>query len=294
MVRFGFGSRLFDVFVISFCSLFAFVCFYPLWYVFLASIMSYEDFVRQTIIFLPPLHPTFEHYKVILSGQMFQNAFYISVMKTALGAVLAVLLTSMLAYSVSKKHVRGMSLVNYLVIFTMFFGGGLIPTYLLMKDLHLLNTFWVMVIPALIAPFNFIIMRNYFEYTVSQELEDAATIDGANEIVLFYRIILPLSAPMVAAIFLFEAVAHWNDYYSYLIYVDDVRLQPFVWILRRLLIDPTISGSEDGITTGEMAYIPPASLRMTVIICATLPILIIYPFLQRHFAQGLMIGAVKE
>jgi len=290
------GSRLFDAGVILIVGMFSLLCFYPLWYVFVASIMSYEDFTAANFILLPPLRPTFEYYFIIVTGKVFQSAFLISVLKTFAGAVLGVLLTSMLAYSVSKKHIKGMQSLNFLVIFTMFFGGGLIPTYLLYRDLHLLNTFWVMVIPAVLAPFNFIIMRNYFDYTVSRELEDAATIDGANEWVLFYKIIMPLSAPMLAAIFLFEAVGHWNDYYTFLIYVNNMQLQPFIWLLRRLLIDPTLALTMQGGNPADMAetYVPPTSLKMTVIMCATIPIMLVYPLLQKHFAKGIMIGAVKE
>lgn len=285
----------FDLFATVFCLIFSILCFYPIWFVFIVSIMEYDQFIAQDFILLPPLDPAFKYYITVVTGELFQRAFVISVFKTALGALVGVVITAMLAYAVSKKTVSGMNLLNHLIIFTLFFNGGLIPTYLLIRSFGMLNTFWVMVVPSLITISHFIVMRNYFAYSVSKELEEAALIDGAREVTIFFRIIIPLSMPIMAAIFLFLAIAHWNDYYSYLIYVDDTRLQPFVWVLRRMIMDPSLSKMNLG--GGNPAlndYIPPFSLKMTVIICAMLPIVIVYPFLQKHFAKGVMIGAVKE
>lgn len=274
--------------------MFAVLCFYPIWFVFVVSIMDYSTFVQQDFILLPPLNPDFKYYATIIGKELFQRAFVISVLKTFLGALSGVVATGMLAYAISKKYVPGMKLLNHLIIFTMFFGGGLIPTYLLIRNLGMLNTFWVMVVPGLIAVGHFIVMRNYFAYSVSKELEEAAVIDGAKEFTIFFKIIVPLSMPLMAAIFLFLAVSHWNDYYTYLIYVDNPRLQPLVWVLRRVIADPNLTATIGGGNPTLNDYVPPFSLKMTVIICAMLPIVIVYPFLQKHFAKGVMIGAVKE
>ncbi|NJD02732.1 MAG: carbohydrate ABC transporter permease [Ruminiclostridium sp.] len=288
----------YDVFVYVFTGGFALICFYPMWYVLIASLNPNTSFIQQPPLFFPDYIPSFTYYKAIIFGGVFQKALVISAAKTLLTATGTLLLTGTMAYGVSKKYIKGMSFINFLVILTMFFSGGLVPYYFLIRDLQLLDTFWVMVIPALVSAGNFVIMRNYFSYSVPKELEDAALIDGANEIIMFFVIIIPITLPMFAAIFLFESVASWNDWYSYLIFVDNPQLQPFVWILKRLLEQPNqvFSGGGQGVQamTEGLGYIPPASLRMTVIICAMLPIMLLYPFLQKHFAKGILIGAIKE
>ena len=293
-----FRFNLYDVFAYAFTGSFALICFYPMWYVFIASLNPSTSFVQQPPLLFPNYIPDFSLYKVILFGGVFQKALGISVLKTLLTASGALLLTGTMAYGVSKKHVKGMTFVNFLMIFTMFFSGGLIPYYFLILGLGLYDTFGVMVIPVLLNVGNFVIMRNYFSYSVPKELEDAALIDGANEVIMFFRIIIPITMPMFAAIFLFEAVASWNDWYHYLIFVEKTELQPFVWILKKLLEEPgrAYSGGGQGVQALVEGFgsIPPASLRMTVIVCAMLPIMLLYPFLQKHFAKGILIGAVKE
>ncbi len=295
------GFNFFDVFVIAFCVLFALFCFYPMYYVLVVSLMPYESYVYfgKSFILFPP-QVSLEYYVTVMhsSGHKFSQAMLISFSKTALGATTALIFTSMVAYAVSKTHIKGMKFLNVYMIFTMFFSGGLIPLYLLVRNLGLYDTYWAMIVPYLIQIGHFIIMRNYFSYVVPKELEDAATVDGANEIYLFFHIIVPIAKPMLAAIFLFEAVFHWNDYYSFLIFVEDFNLEPFVWLLRKVLIDPEslvrTDVGRDFVEAEEMRYIPPAGLKMTTIICAMVPIMILYPFLQKYFAKGILIGAVKE
>lgn len=287
--------NLFDIFVYLFCIVFAFFCFYPMWYVFIVSITRYEDFIKQTFIFLPPLKPVFTYYQVVLAGEQFRNAFFISIAKTSIATVTTIIILSAMSYGISKNKLKGMKILNFYIIFTMFFGGGLIPTYLNLDSLGLIDTFWVMIVPALTPVGYFIIMRNFFAYSVSKELEESALIDGANELRIFFNIILPLSKPMIAAISLFTAVNHWNDWTSYLFYVKDPRFQPFVYILRRMLFDISAAGkgSQDLLIDSDV-WVPPLSLRMTVVICAMVPIMVVYPFMQKHFTKGILIGAVKE
>ncbi|MFD5224263.1 carbohydrate ABC transporter permease [Microbacterium sp. NPDC058342] len=286
----------FDVLVLLLTVTFALICFYPMWYVFVASITPYDDFIRDKIMFLPPADPDFQYYKAIFSTPVFAQSLFISVIKTVLGTVLSLLITSMMAYAVSKVHVKGMKVINALVVFNLFFTGGLIPEYMLYNDIGMLRTFWVMVIPGALNIVYYIIMRNYFSYASSKELEEAARIDGANEVRLFFMIVMPLARPMLAAVGLFIAVIHWNDYYSYMMFVSNQPdLQPFAWILRRTLVDPSMMNQvrNEAMAVG-MPAIPPIGLRMATIIVALLPILMVYPFLQKHFAKGILIGAVKE
>lgn len=285
----------YDLFAYAFCVIFALMCLYPMWYVFIGSITPSEVSVQQSLRLLPPINPTLKYYQVIITADLFRHSMLISFAKTILGTFGTLLITGMMAYSVSKKNVLGMKVINFMIVFFMFFSGGLIPTYLIYNDLHLLRTFWVMVIPDFMNVSYFIIMRNYFSYNLPEELEQAARIDGANEVRLFFRIVIPLSLPMIAAIGLFLAVAHWNDFTSFLYFVGKAELMPFIVVLQDILRDPnaymnTQSGFE-GVTIQKI--MPPASLVNATIIIAMLPILIVYPFLQKYFAKGILIGAVK-
>lgn len=286
----------FDVFVFLFCIIFALVCFYPMWYVFVVSVTPYEDFIQKTVVLLPPLKPDLQYYKAILGSTMFRDSIFISVVKTVSATVLSVLVTSMMAYAVSKKNVKGMKLINFLVVCTLYFSGGLVPTYFLMRDLSMLKTIWPMILPSAVNVTYFIIMRNYFIHSIPAELEEAARIDGANHIKIFFKIILPVSTAMIAAVSLFIAVAQWNDYYQYMMYVNKPEIQPYVWVLRRMLVDHSFTTALSANAQAQMGipHIPAFALRMATIVVAMLPIIVVYPFLSKHFAQGMMLGAVKE
>ncbi len=285
----------FDIFVVLFCTLCALICVYPMWYVLIVSITPYEEFIKKSTILLPPLKPDFQYYKAILTSSLFQQSIMISVFKTVTATVLSVIVTSMMAYGVSKTHIKGMKLINFLVVCTLYFNGGLIPTYFLYRDLLMIKTILPMILPAAVNVTYFIIMRNYFNYSVSLSIEEAAIIDGANQATIFFKLILPISAPMVAAVSLFIAVTQWNDYYQYLMFVNKPNLQPYVWVLRRMLVDHTFTNTLSANAQAQLGipHIPAFALRMATIITAMTPIIIVYPFLQKHFAQGMMIGAVK-
>lgn len=289
------GFNFYDVFVVTFCILFALICFYPLWYVAVASVTPYEVFIRNRLMLIPTSFD-FQYYKAIFNTPVFLNSITISVLKTVLGTVLSLFITSSMAYAVSKEHIKGMKVINVLVVFNLFFTGGLIPEYMLYREIGMLKTFWVMVIPGALNITYYIIMRNYFSFSVPTELEEAAKIDGCTDIGVFFRIIMPLSKPMLAAVGLFIAVINWNDYYSYMMFVTTKpALQPFAWVLRRTLVDPAMMAQiRSGAQSLGMPNIPPVGLQMTTVIVAMVPILCVYPFLQKHFAKGMLLGAVKE
>lgn len=289
------GFNFFDVFVLVFCVGFALICFYPVWYVLVVSVTPYETFLNTTFVLLPPLKPDFTYYQSILTSGMFMRSLMVSVVVTISGTALTLTVTSAMAYAVSKSHVRGMKLINVLVVICMFFSGGTIPTFMLYRSIGLLENPLAMVIPGALHITYFVVMRNYFSYSVPTEIEEAARIDGANDIRVFFRIIMPLSKPMIVAIGLFVGVGYWNDYYSYLVYVNVPKWQPFMWALRRMLTESTFTQSAQNAAQQLMNVprIPALSLRMATIICAIFPILIVYPFLQKHFAKGILIGAVK-
>ena len=290
------GFNFYDVFVVGFCVIFALICFYPMWYVLVAYVTPYEQFVKGGALLWPNGGVDFQYYRMIFENSSFVTSLWISASKTVLGTLLSVLVTSTMAYAVSKVYVPGMKLLNVLTVFTMFFAGGLIPTYMLYMEMKLIRTYWVMVLPYGLSITYFIIMRNYFSYSVPRELEDAARIDGCNDVRVFFQVILPLSKPMLAAVSLFIAVGFWNDYYSYMMYIaTKPTLQPFAWVLRRVLTDSAMmSQMRTGAVDIGAQLPPPMALRMATIICAMLPIMCVYPFLQKHFAKGVLIGAVKE
>ena len=293
-----FGFNFYDVLAVLFCSGFALACFYPMWYVFLGSInVSDTTGMQQSFVLIPQSVPSFRYYILIIKGREFFNAISISVSKTVISTVLSLVITSMMAYATSKEKVKGMRFFNFIVVFTMFFSGGLIPSFLLVQSLGIYDKYAALILPGLILAANYIIMRNYFSFSVPKELEDACVIDGANEIVVYFKIVVPISKPMLAALSLFIAVANWNDWYTYLIYARKPELRPFVEVLRKILVNPNAFLKEMSGTSGMgvgFEFMPPAALKMTTIMIATLPILMLYPFLQRHFAKGIMIGALKE
>ena len=235
------GFNFYDVFVFLFCIVFALVCVYPMWYVLVASVTPYEEYIKGGLMLWPTGGVDLQYYKAIFSTKSFTNSMWISVSKTVIATVLSVLVTASMAYGVSKVHVKGMKVINALVVFNLFFTGGLIPQYILYQNLGLLRNYWVMVIPGALNITYFIIMRNYYSYSVPKSLEEAALLDGCTDIGVFFRIVIPVSRSMLAAIALFIAVINWNDYYNYMMFISNkTNLQPFAWILRRMLVDQTM------------------------------------------------------
>lgn len=295
-LRSRFGFNFYDVFVFLFTGIFGLICFYPLWYVFVGSLNPSPTKSVQTLALWPVNGISLDCYRVILVGKVFRRSILISVSKTLLGSTSSIILTAMMAYGVSKVNIKGMKLINFLVVFTMYFGGGLIPFFMLMVNLGLYNSYWVYIIPGLIGAWNFILMRNYFVSSSESALEESALIDGATEFSAFFYIVIPLSMPLLSALFLFTAVGHWNDYTTYLYFVNDNRLMPFIMVLRNLLVDPTVFASlKSGIDVTLMRpTVVATNLKMTTIVVAMLPIMLLYPFLQKNFTKGIMVGAVKE
>ena len=290
------GFNFYDVFVYAFCIIFALICVYPMWYVLICSITPYEEYIKGGLMLWPTGGVDLQYYQAIFSTRAFTTSMWISVSKTVLAAVLSLLVTATMAYACSKTHVRGMKVVNALVVFNLFFTGGLIPQYMLYRDLNLLGSYWVMVIPGALNITYFIIMRNYFTYSVPKELEEAALIDGCTDVGVFFRIVTPVSRSMLAAVALFIAVINWNDYYNYMMFISNkTNLQPFVWILRRMLVDQSMMNTvRRGAVGLGMELPPPMALRMATIICAMVPIMCVYPFLQKYFTSGITLGAIKE
>lgn len=231
-------------------------------------------------------------YKFILSsGSNIVNSYMTTIMRTLIGTTLNIIITMLLAYPLSKQYYPLRKLLTALIVFTMWFSGGLIPSFLLNKNLGLLNNFWVYILPSLVNAYNMIVMRNFFAQ-IPDSLEESAKLDGANDLRVFFSIYLPLSTASIATITLFYAVAHWNSWFDSMLYMNKKEMWTMQYTLRQLIDSATVSD----ITTvdASMDFIPPAeTVRMATIVIATVPILCVYPFLQKYFVKGMLVGSVK-
>ena len=282
------GGRIFDAANYVFLSLVGIVTLLPFVYVLAGSFASEAEITRRPF-FIWPEQFTLGSYEYIFSTPAFTKALLTMVLVTLVGTLIQLLLTVTMAYPLAKRGLRGRKLILSLVVFAMVFSGGMIPTFLLVKDLGLLNTYWALILPAAINPFSLIIIKNFFQ-ELPGELEESAKMDGATEIGILWRILLPLSKPVLATFALFYAVGIWNDFMSPLLYLSDNSM----WTLQMYLRQVTAASDLLGTGNVDPTYIPPEQgVKFAVIVVATLPILIFYPFLQKHFAKGMLIGSVK-
>lgn len=264
----------------------------------LAKSLSEAHAVWEHPMMIVPRNFTLAAYEYIIGTPMLTKAFMTTVFVTVVGTALNVLFTVTTAYSLSRIHAPGNKVMLWYVVIPMLFSGGLIPLYVLLKDLHLIDSVWAMILPGLIAPFNVILVRNFF-WSIPDALSEAAMIDGANEFQIFTRICLPLSKAIVATIALFYAVGHWNDYFNGLMFINDNSKWPLQVLLKSIIIDMSSLAMKGGmdytmLNDAGKVLIQPENIRAAVIIYATVPILLVYPFVQKYFAKGIIIGAVKQ
>ncbi|MBW4093906.1 MAG: carbohydrate ABC transporter permease [Acidobacteria bacterium] len=283
------GGRIFDGANYVFLTLIGIVTLLPFVYV-VAGSFATEVEITQRPFFVWPNHISFDSYAYIFSTPAFTRALITTVLVTAVGTAVQLLLTVTMAYPLSKRALPGRRLILNLVVFAMVFSGGMIPTFLLVKDLGLLNNYWALILPAAINPFSLIIIKNFFQ-ELPQELEESAKMDGATEVGVLWRILLPLSKPVLATFALFYAVGIWNDFMSPLLYLNDNSMWTLQMYLRQVTAASDLIGSGQQV---DPNFIPPTQgVKFAVIVVATLPILVFYPFLQKHFAKGMLIGSVK-
>jgi len=285
------GSRLFDSVNISILVLFALITFLPFIYIIGSSFTATEQYLRSDVVWFPTQF-SLDGYRYIFSTKTIVASIGISVYVTVFGTLLNLVMTSFMAYPLSKRDPVGRRYLMGFIVFSMLFSGGMIPTYLIVKNLGILNSLWSLLLPVLISAFNLIIIKNFFQQ-IPEELEEASKIDGCSDLGVLFRIIIPLSKPVLATFAMFYAVAHWNTFFNAILYINDTRLWPVQVWLRQVVI--TSSGGVGDLSGMESDFIaPPANIvKMGVIVVATLPILIVYPFLQKHFAKGVLLGSVK-
>lgn len=271
-----------DVIIYGIVGLFTLLCVIPFWYVIASSLSKTPGFLIHDF--------TLDGYTYIFSTSTLLRSLGNSIYITIAGTLLKLLCTCMMAYALSETSVPGRKLILNMVIFTMLFGGGMIPTYFVVKNTGLMNSLWSLVIPGLVSPFNLIVMKNFFQ-GIPAELRESARMDGCHEMVLLFRIILPLSTASLATFGLFYAVGLWNTYMSALLYIPNNAKWPIQVLLRQIVYVSSNIG-DDATVESEVALIS-QSIKMAVIIVATVPIVCVYPFLQKHFTKGMMVGAVK-
>jgi putative aldouronate transport system permease protein len=277
----------FDVFNVVLLVAIGVVALVPFVYVLAGSFATEAELATRSF-FLWPETFSLDAYEAIFTSPAFVRALVTTIAVTAVGTVVQLMLTATMAYPLSKANLPGGRVILSLIVFTMVFGGGMIPTFLVVKDLGLLNNYWALILPMAINPFSLIIIKNFFQQ-LPAELEESAKIDGANELQTLWSIVLPLSKPVLATFALFYAVGIWNDFMSPLLYLNDSAM----WTLQMFLRQVTVA-TDLSIVESDPSQLPPAQgIKFAVIIVATLPIVLFYPFLQKHFAKGMLIGSVK-
>ena len=286
--RDGPGVKVFRVVNVLLLTGFALICLVPFLHVIGSSFANPGELATRTFVIIPR-ELTLNAYHYVLSSPSIFRAMGVSVFVTVVGTFLSLVVTSLMAYALSKRYLRGRRVINFMIVFTMLFSGGMIPTFIVVSSLGLLDSLWSLILPVTVNAFNFVIMRSFFQ-GIPDSLEEAARIDGCSELGVFWRIVLPLSLASIATIGLFYAVAYWNNYMHAVLYINDSTLWPIQLLLRQIVI--IASGLNADVSAVDI--VPPAqSVKMAVIVIATLPMLIVYPFIQRFFVKGALVGSVK-
>lgn len=266
----------------------AFICFLPFVNVIASSFASTQEVVAKRFILIPETF-SLDAYRYILSTPTLFKSLAVSIGVTGIGTLVSMILTSLMAYGLSRKYLHGRGFLNFLVVFSMLFSGGMIPTFLVVKAFGLIDSYWSLILPVAINAFNLIIMRNFFQ-ALPDSLEESAKMDGCTDLGVFWKIMLPLALPSIATISLFYAVTYWNTYMTAILYINDSTKWPIQVLLRQIVIVSSGMQAEGS----SVDVIPPAqTIKMAVIVIATVPMLIAYPFVQKYFVKGALVGSVK-
>ncbi|MEK4437969.1 MULTISPECIES: carbohydrate ABC transporter permease [Paenibacillus] len=287
------GDRAVEWMIYAALVLVSVVVLYPVFFVGIASISNPENVMRGEV-WLWPKNISLVGYERLFENSELMKGYGNTLLYTVAGTMLNLVMTIAAAYPLSRPDFRGRTIFTILIVFTMFFSGGMIPTYLLIKDLGMLDTFWVMIIPSALSVWNMLIMKTFFQNSIPKEIQEAAFMDGCSNMKVLTRIVLPLSGPVLAVMVLFYAVGHWNSYFNALIYLSDRDKYPLQLFLREILVQgqmqEMVDISDDSLARSMMDA---EAIKYAAVIITNLPMLILYPFLQKYFIKGVMIGAVK-
>lgn len=284
-------EKIFDAVVNSLALLIVVVVLYPLLFIVSASFSDPALVLNGDVILLPK-QITLEAYKNVFQNEQIWNGYGNTILYTAVGTIINLVMTTLAAYPLSRPDLPGRGIFMVFITLTMFFSGGLIPSYLLVKNLGMVDTMWALVVPGAIATYNLIVMRTYFQSNIPWEIQEAAHMDGCSNWKLLTHVILPLSKPIMAVMVLFYAVGHWNSFFNALIYIRSKDLYPLQLVLREVLMvsQADVVDSSVGL---ESKILLAESIKYVVIIISSLPVLLMYPFVQKHFVKGVMIGSLK-
>lgn len=299
MIRDTKGDRVFSIVNGALLTLLTLLIAYPLYFVVIASVSNYIEINSGNVILLPA-GLTFDSYRYVLEYKDIWNGYKNTIIITLLGTSINLLFTFTGAYALSKSRLPGMRACMLLITFTMFFGGGLIPTYMLVSDLGMRNTFWAMILPGAVSAYNLVLVRNYYQKNIPEELLQAAMIDGCDDMRVFRSIVLPLSVPMLATMALFYGVGHWNEYFWAMCSLTSRKYYPLQLVLRDILIEnQQVERSMENVTAdgaaeavARKAYMAEV-MKYALIFISAAPMLAAYPFVQKYFVKGVMIGSVK-
>lgn len=282
---------LFEVFNTLLMVTICFITLYPMWFVFINSLNAPEQAMLGTVNWFPK-EISLASYSVVFNDKSMMNGFYVTTLRTVIGTAVHVLFTAIVAYGMSKTNLIGRKIYLKIALITMLFSGGLIPTFILMTKLGLYDNFLVFIIPAMYTFFNMVIFMSFFR-TIPDSLEESAKVDGASDYGVLFKIVLPNSMAVIATICLFSAVYHWNDYYQGIIYIHSQDRLPLQTMLYKIIAENSMSFMQQQAMAQFGARLPGNSIKFASMMVATLPILMVYPFIQRYLVKGVMIGAIK-
>ncbi|MCI9625440.1 MAG: carbohydrate ABC transporter permease [Clostridia bacterium] len=291
MIKRSVGERIFEIVNIIILTLLGLIALYPLWHVLMASISSGDGLARHTGAMFVPAGFSLKAYRLVLETPMVLKGYGNTLYVLVFGLAMSMTMTILGAFALSRKGLYGRKVILLFIIFTMYFSGGMIPFYFTVKNVGLADTRWALIVPTCVNTFNFIIMRTGFE-AIPVSLEESAKIDGANDFVVLWKIILPLAKPIIAVIVLYYAVGIWNSWFNAMLFLRNRELYPLQLVLREILIQNDTAAMTMGGGDADTGMLNEV-LKYATICVATIPILVIYPFLQKYFAKGVMVGAVK-
>lgn len=286
------GDKVFDIVLISISLLIILVITYPLYFVIIAS-FSQPEAVLGGKLRLLPVGFNLESYKMVLTERKVWVGYRNTLLYTVFGTFINLVLTTLAAYALSRKDMPWRMPLTFIISFTMLFGGGMIPVYMVVRNLHLTDTPWAMIIPNAIATYNLLVMKNYFQSSIPEELQEAAAIDGCSHFKTLMKVVLPLSTPILAVIVLFYAVGHWNAFFNAVIYLRNQELFPLQIILRDILLQNSLEAVGGDLTGMYEKVMRGETMKYALIIVASAPVIIMYPFVQKYFVKGIMVGAIK-
>lgn len=290
----GLSDKTSDIILVAICLVIVLLVAYPLYYVLIASVSNpYDVYAGKTFLF--PSGFTLDGYKAVFADNSIVTGYLNSIKYTVVGTIFSVVMVYLTAYPLSIKNLPGRKFLSIFFIITMYFGGGLIPTYLVVKQTGLMDSMWALVLPGGVGVSNMIIVRNFFEHSIPKEMIESAEIDGASKWTTFIKIVVPLSRSIMAVMVVFSMVAYWNDWFTALIYLPGQEKAPLPLVLRNILIKSSASASQASTISGGYAELNKLTemIKFSSIIVAAAPMLVIYPFVQKYFEQGFMAGAVK-